>query len=960
MPAPKSVVDLFERFKRHEPSYKSSTYNETQLRREFADPFFEALGWDVNNSRGYAENYKEVVHEDSVRIDGTPRSPDYSFRIGGVRKFFVETKKPSINLKDDPSPAYQLRRYAWSAKLPVSILTDFEEFVVYDTRLRPKEGDKASVARIEYLRGDEILTHWDERVAGRFSREAVLRGDFDRFAGPTGKRRGTAEVDEIFLKEIEGWRTALARVLALRNPELTVRELNFAVQITIDRIVFLRIAEDRGLEEQGRLLEIAGKKDAYRELLSVFRLADDRYNSGLFHFRDERTRRQADELTPRLRIDDKTLREIVESLYYPKSPYEFSVLPADILGQVYERFLGKVIRLTPAHQAVVEEKPEVRKAGGVYYTPSYVVRHIVRQAVATQLKGKSPRQIGKFRVLDPACGSGSFLLEAYQLLLDWHLEWYVADGAEKWARARQPRLRRDGASWRLTTPERKRVLVSHVFGVDVDAQAVEVTKLSLLLKVLEGETNASIGQIELVRERALPDLDLNIKCGNSLVGTDLLLDEQFSLLGEQDDGINAFDWHEEFKDAFANGGFDAVVGNPPYVLLQDKLRDNRLLSYYRETYTVAAYKVDTYHLFIERGLSLAKKGGVVAMITPSNFLTNNYLVSLRRMLLTDARLVELMIVDGGVFEGISVDNAIFACEVGEKTGKAIEITHAVPGNGTFAIGARQSIGTKAALADPHVLFTGSMDRKTTDLWRKIESKSAKLGTFADVNFGKQLRDRKRFQRDVIEVATIDEVPRGYRPCYTGRDVRRYAVTWNHLACLNKEEARSGGCWDAEKQDAKMKLLTKQIGRVPEFGMDTAGFQCLNTMFMVNVRDGAIDPYVLLAQLNSRVCRAVWLDRYFDQRRTFPKIKGTYLKELPIIAIADASAEGRASAKRLRKLAERAIKERKRVKSAKASVDDAQSERLLGPIERAIDAELYKLYGLTTEEIATIEGIATAK
>lgn len=127
MGAPREIIDLMDRFRKHAEAYRSSSYNETQVRREFVDPFFHALGWDVDNVRSYAEAYKDVVHEDAIKIGGSTKARDYSFRIGGVRKFFVETKKPSVNVKDDISPAFQLRRYAWSAKLPLSILTDFEE-----------------------------------------------------------------------------------------------------------------------------------------------------------------------------------------------------------------------------------------------------------------------------------------------------------------------------------------------------------------------------------------------------------------------------------------------------------------------------------------------------------------------------------------------------------------------------------------------------------------------------------------------------------------------------------------------------------------------------------------------------------------------------------------------------------------------------------------------------------------
>lgn len=961
MPAPADVVELLERFRRNLYSYRSPSYNETQLRREFVDPLFECLGWDLNNKRGYAEAYKDVVHEDSVRVEGVPRSPDYSFRVGGVRKFFVETKKPSVNLKDDPSPAFQLRRYGWSAKLPISILTDFEEFAVYDTRILPKVGDTASAARIDYLHGEEIVEHWDERVAGRFSYEAVVRGDFDRFASPSGKRRGTAEVDDAFLNQINDWRKSLARVLALRNQDLTTAQLNYAVQITIDRIVFLRIAEDRGIEQQGQLLEIAKRPDAYEGLLDLFRLADDRYNSGLFHFRTEKNREKPDNITPKLGIDDKTIKQIIEGLYYPKSPYEFSVLPADILGHVYERFLGEVIRLTPAHTAVIEEKPEVRKAGGVYYTPTFVVRHIVRTAVATQLEGKTPRQIANFRVLDPACGSGSFLLDAYQFLLDWYQGSYIADGADKWSKTKEPRLRPSPQGWRLTTSERKRILLAHVFGVDIDPQAVEVTKLSLLLKVLEGETNHSIEQMNLLHDRALPDLGRNIKRGNSLIETDFLDASQFELLDDaRIEAVNPFDWGKEFPEVFKDGGFDAVIGNPPYVLLQGEFRDDAQLDYFKRKYRAAAFKVDTYHLFMERGLSLTKSGGLVSMITPSNFITNNHLAGLRRILLEKSRIRELMVVEGGVFPGISVDNAIFALEAGKATGKQFEIVHALPVmSQDFHQISTAKVLTKTALADKHVLFTGAAGKDVSGIWNKVESRSKPLGALADVNFGKQLRDRSKFTKDVVEVPSLAAVPRGYRPCYTGKNVGRYHVEWDGLACLNNTVAQSGGCWDSAKQDAKNKLLTKQIGQVPEFAIDTAGHQCLNTMFMINLRGADADPLVVLAQLNARITHALWLDKYYDRRRTFPKIKGTYLKHLPIFVFDPSDKAHQAALTRIHETVARVIKLRNELAGSHDGAKDERIQRQLGGLEGAIDKEFYALYGLTDADVGVIDGILAA-
>ena len=434
MPAPKEILDLVARFEMHVEAYKAGQYNETQLRRDYLDPLFKALGWDIDNTAGHAEAYRDVIHEDAIRIGTAVKAPDYCFRVGGTRKFFLEAKKPKIFIKEDIEPAYQLRRYAWTAKLPLSVLSDFEEFAIYDCRIRPAKNDKASTARIFYCTFHELPEKWDY-IASIFSKDAVLKGSFDKYAAENKAKRGTAEVDEEFLEEIERWRKGLAENLALRNTRLTQRELNFAVQRIIDRIIFLRIAEDRGLETYGRLQALTNGPRIYQRLCQLFEAADARYNSGLFHFKKEKDRHEdPDELTLDLDIDDKLLKDILKNLYYPDSPYAFSVLSADILGQVYEQFLGKVITLTEGHRARIEDKPEVKKAGGVYYTPTYIVDYIVRETVGKLVEGKSLDPVSEVRALDPACGSGSFLIGAYQFLLDWHLDYYTTHEPAKWAK----------------------------------------------------------------------------------------------------------------------------------------------------------------------------------------------------------------------------------------------------------------------------------------------------------------------------------------------------------------------------------------------------------------------------------------------------------------------------------------------------------------------------------------------
>src|SRR6266513_2340507 len=623
MPAPPVIADLVERFEQQGDAYKSGQYNEAQLRKEFVDPMFKALGWDMENISGYAEAYKDVIHEDAIKIGGATKAPDYCFRIGGTRKFFLETKKPSVDIKTDAHPAYQLRRYAWSAKLPLSILTDFEEFAVYDCRVEPRVDDKASVARVLYLNFHEYAERWDD-IAKIFARDAILKGSFDKFAESTKAKRGTAEVDDAFLDEIETWRADRARNLALRNLTLSQRDLNFAVQRTIDRIVFLLIVEDRRIEVYGRLMALLNGEHIYTRLQRLFREADERYNSGLFHFQKEKDRVEPpDDLTPGLEIDDAVLKKIIRRLYYPDSPYEFSVLPADILGQVYEQFLGKVIRLTESHQAKVEDKPEVKKAGGVYYTPTYIVDYIVKNTVGKLLENKTPKRAAKLCILDPACGSGSFIIGAYQYLLDWHRDWFARHDPKKSATGRNPVLyQAPGGEWKLTTTERKRILLQNIFGVDIDAQAVETTKLSLLLKVLEGESEQTLAtQLRFYHERALPDLGRNIKCGNSLIGPDFYDQQQMVFLDEEERyRINVFDWNAEFREIMKAGGFDAVIGNPPYVFTREQLSDLQR-EYFAQKFRLSWEKHNTFMLFMELMLRLVAPAGRGGFIVPNSWLT---------------------------------------------------------------------------------------------------------------------------------------------------------------------------------------------------------------------------------------------------------------------------------------------------------------------------------------------------
>jgi len=1005
MAAPAEIVRLVETFERNKEDYRQGGLNETQLRREFLDPFFKALGWDVDNTQGWAEPYKEVIHEDAIRIESSVKAPDYCFRIGGTRKFFVEAKAPSVNLKDAAEPAYQVRRYAWSAKLPLSILTDFEEFAVYDCRVRPSQTDKPSKARVLYLTCEEYAERWEE-IASIFSREAVLKGSFDKYAVTEKRKHGTAEVDVAFLAEIESWRESLAHNIALRNPKLSNRELNYAVQITIDRIIFLRICEDRGIERYGELMALVNGHDVYGRMMGLFRKADDRYNSGLFHFQREKERPEGpDELTPELVIDDKPIKDILHSLYYPDSPYEFSVLPAEILGQVYEQFLGKVITLTPGHHARVEDKPEVKKAGGVFYTPAYIVDYIVKQTVGKLLEGcsvtfyktKPPKLDRPLRVLDPACGSGSFLLGAYQLLLDWHRTYYEEHNPEKWAAAKVPPIYQSGTQgWKLTLAERKRILLDHIFGVDIDTQAVEVTKLSLLLRVLEGEKSLVLFH----HERALPDLASNIKCGNSLIAPDFYKDRQLMMFDEEECyRINAFDWQAKFPSIFKDSGFDAVIGNPPYIRME-VFKD--LKDYLRSHYRCHEERSDLYAYFIEHAHRVLHQEGRFGMIVSNKFLRANYGKPLRGLLRESVGIERVVDFAGlPVFAGATVRTLVLLSR--KETGQTQPIIYSPPlstEDFSSIVGGSQTVEDLVDKSSYRVL-PASLAR---DVWsfaepqdegllERLSVKSVRLSEYCagQICMGVKCGCIEAF---IIDAAVRTSILRRNRkaheiikPVLNGRDIRRYWINspdayliythhgidmanypgvLDHLLAFRRrlqQRATKQQWYELQQPQFKFakfmdgpKIIFPDIATTPRFALDESGYYGTNTTYFIPLRD-----MFLLGLLNSSLARF-----YFTRtcaglegkNETYLRFFGQYLEDFPVCALNPSDRSAKSHHDQMVELVEGMLRLHKDLAGAKTPNEKETLQRQIAATDAQIDRLVYELYGLTPDEIAIIENRGT--
>jgi type I restriction-modification system DNA methylase subunit len=961
------IAKLCQYFTTNRQAFLVPGVKEAHVRQSLIDPFFEALGWDVGNSAMTAPQYREVIPEDSVDVEGQQKAPDYTFRVGSQPKFYAEAKKCGMNVGTAPAPAFQLRRYGWSAKLAVSILTDFEELGVYDCTVRPRPSEKASYARIQYFHFQEYPDRWSE-LWDVFSREAVWSGRFDQYA-LSKRKRGTSEVDVEFLKEMEGWRLALASNIALRNKKLSLDDLNAAVQLTIDRVVFLRMAEDRGLEPYEQLLKLCERPDIYSRFMhNLSRRADEKYNSGLFHFQKESSvSEEPDRITPNLAVDDKVFKLILQSLYFAYgSPYQFGVMPVEILGTVYERFLGKVIRLTSRHQAKIEEKPEVRKAGGVYYTPAYIVDYIVKQTVARQIERQSPAQLAgskdtsPFRVLDMACGSGSFLLGAYRCLLNHYLDWYARHKPENFNKAVY-KDSRDG-HWRLTIEEKKRILTTHLFGVDIDHQAVEVTKLSLLLKVLEGETDQSFSLSQLAfGDRALPNLADNIKCGNSLIAPDYFTGKLFSD-PEEMKRVNTFDWDRGFPDAMKGGGFDCVIGNPPYVFGRDWKALNigsDQKTYFNAKYSASPYQLDMFSLFMEKAVHLVKLGGRVGQIVPNVWLTNTYSSTTRSFVLSQARDLYIAVCPRDVFAGITVDTVVYTLEKSHKSGGSFGVK-------SIKEDALRDIATyvTAKYLDGQRPISTAITPGSADLAERIREQNVQLSSVAAITrgvhpyrlggYGKSaFGSGAQTRRDLAERPYhSSKKKRDYRPFVYGRDLHRF--TPPHATEYVKygpwlAEPRGPEFFEGERVYSRKILADRLVVTVET--IDSVADQ---QVYITKPTQNFLSAAFLAGILGSRLM-ACFIRSYYDEAtQAFPQIKVSQLKALPIPKLDLSSGPDSGRRDEIVRMVNSMLVLYEQLSAAKSVQQKIIVQRQIDATDRQIDQLVYQLYRLTDEEIAQIE------
>lgn len=616
---------LAEAFKAGEAHYLAADYQEAEVRKDFIDKFWMALGWDVLHNEQKDPREQEVKIEKGVAMNDAQKRADYAFYCApDFQKpvFFVEAKKASHTLLDEDY-YFQTIRYAWYKRNAFAVLTNFTEFHILDCRFNPEistvlERNFMRFHYSEYLDKEKFAY-----IYYQFSREAVAGGSLERIKKSLPNPKNKAErdamrfyqnlksIDDEFLEEVEKTREVLAKALKKNNDSLDGETLTFATQKIIDRLVFIRFLEDKAIEPEYYVNKLGRKGSAWDEFIALCRRLNVKYNGIVFK--------------PCLIDDahfskpiDSEFCEICQQMCHLNSRFIYTEIPVYILGSIYERFLGKEVHATNK-RVRIETKGEmtVRKSGGVYYTPKHIVDYIVENTVGKVIANKTPKEISQLHFADIACGSGSFLIGVFDYLLNYHTQYYRANSKE--AKKAGCRQTQDG-QWVLSIRQKQQILLNNIFGVDVDNQAVAVSQLSLSLKLLEDETTATAYEMQaMFHEKILPDMTQNIVCGNSLVGGDVLTQNMFS--SKEERKLNPMSFGRTFPMVANTGGFDAIVGNPPYVnvKLQDKIVKN-----YIDTRYKFSKNADLYIAFFERCTLLTKPTGKFGYIVPNKFFGANY------------------------------------------------------------------------------------------------------------------------------------------------------------------------------------------------------------------------------------------------------------------------------------------------------------------------------------------------
>ncbi|MEM4258594.1 MAG: N-6 DNA methylase [Candidatus Thermoplasmatota archaeon] len=909
------LQELIEDFKEHYEQYKKELEANTETK--LVEPLFELLGWTK----------KDFVKQEKARRETRMGHADYAFYIGDKIVFFLEVKKVGIPLEREADK--QVISYALSKRVSFAVSTNFEELKIFCVEQEDALRNKFRV----FNSPDDYISNFEDLLY--LSKESFEQGLTLKKAESEGRLKRRVSIDRSLLEDLMHIRSLIASDIEKSYPgKYQINEKDEIIQRIIDRLIFIRRCEDTGINpENVSLKEVQDHptNKVYPLLKEIFKRYNDVYNSGLFAI-------AKDNDCDKISIDGEIIKKLTQYLYESKDGeyiYNFDWIDADVLGQVYEQYLGKLLAQTKSGKAKLTNGQAHRKEQGIYYTPTYIVDYIVKNTVGELLKNKKTK-VKDLKILDPACGSGSFLIKAFDCLHN-----HLSGGKE----SKQYRIDSQG-KYSIKTE----ILKNNLYGVDLDNKAVEITKLNLLLKATE-------------KDRRLPEeVDVHIKHGNSLIDDETVV------------GLNAFKWEEQFKEIMRKGGFDVAIGNPPYISNWQLSETNREMVLYLdkkyEDITIGHW--DIYILFIRKALSLLKEDGYLSFIVPSSFAKEKYGKLLREFIVRNHTLVSLAEFGAEtVFKDVARQYIIFVIQKKKPRSQRTNII-------IFKDFQFQKIGTisQRNFLDFHnCTFRTDLDDKKIHLLKKMSSTDCFIGNICCVNVGVVAHSREGARSEFAKGDVVhEEYKPGYKKYLEGKDIARYVYNWKKLYMDYDSKAEDFHRPKFPELFEGNKIIIRRVSgennSLIAIYDDSKFYTNDNLIIILPWNDRLLElqsaekkwpvftPYnyfslkYILGILNSKL-----MSFYFSNMVATGTLQGTYsgvypedVRSLPIPKVPSAQQQ------LLIKLVDRMILFNNRLKEIgdKKTSESAKLEEEIKNTDNDIDQIVYKLYGLSKKEIAIVE------
>jgi type I restriction-modification system DNA methylase subunit len=897
-----TLVATYEKHKEDKEFIK----NERQISQSLIIPFFhKVLGWDVTDPSEFKTEYSQ----NGKRID-------YLVCLDDISQFVIEAKALSHDIRENPGYYNQAIQYAHSKDRKFAILTNFKHFIILECDIRVDNPLKAQIRVIDITN----LAENDFDILLSFSKDVWAKSGESNPAIPRLNLKKRAKIDEELLEDMKRWRESLLTNIKKHSRANTLdfsdpKELEYIeeeVQRFIDRLIFICFCEDKSLEENRLKSLLIDKRERFsgrpfllgkiRELFAEYRKV---YNSDLF---DEKGHCDT------FFIDDAVLYNILKDLREPENrpfPYDFSIIEADILGRVYENFIG---HLTSGKKRFKEKESKgKRKEQGIYYTPTYIVDYIVKNTLGELIKNKSLDELRKIKVLDPACGSGSFLIKAFQVLDSYY----------------------EKKSGYPTDFKKNDILKDNIFGVDLDPKAVEIARFNLMLRAAR-------------KHHKLPMLNNNIKCGNSLI-------DDPSVAGDK-----AFTWEDQFKDIMQEGGFDVIIGNPPWVFTRgehfsgvekkyfDDLLLKRQIIQSKKGKNIQSGKLNLYSLFTLRGIDLMKNRSFFGFIIPNNILRTTTYDVIRKYILDKCRIISIVDLSTRIFEGVTASSIILILEKENNKKTRDENDILIVSEISDLLNKEyktHKIKQKCFYENTSYTFNILSNLESTELNKKIEHKTEKLGSLCKYiiegivgSLDKDVSDKK-----------INNL---YKPLLVGKDIKRYRINYKRRwICYDKNRLHRAR---PEEVFLSQKILIQRIsgGASPlaaTYDEDKYySFASLNNLVLKeNIN---YDIRYILALINSKLLNWYYSTNFSNKSELTVNVSKTFLEQLPIKIVPESQQQP------LIKLVDKILSLNKHLNEIgdKRTDERTRVEEEIKKTDAEIDELVYKIYGLTEEEKKIIE------